>query len=267
MKKRRIVKDGHIHSPYCPHGTSDKLKEYVDKALEMRLEEISFTEHMPLPKGFVDEKIILESSPTEEEFEKYLIELEEIKRSYEGKIKINIGTEVDYIDGLEKKTRALLYKYGIDIEDSILSVHFIRIDEKYYCIDYSKETFKEIADILGGIEKLYDRYFETLLKSIKADIGIFKPRRIGHSTLVRRFNKEYPFEYKNEALLEEIVKEMKEKNYEIDHNTSGLRKEYCEEEYPSGILMELIKKYNIPEVYGSDAHTAKDVGASFNYKE
>lgn len=264
MKKNKIVRDGHIHSPYCPHGTSDKLKEYVDKALEMGLEEISFTEHMPLPKCFIDEKIILESSPTEEMFNKYLMEVEDIKKRYKSKIKINIGAEVDYIEGLEKQTRTLLYKYGMDIEDSILSVHFLKINEKYYCIDYSKEAFKEIVDILGSVEKLYDKYFETLLKSIRADIGIFKPKRIGHSTLVRIFNKEYPFEYKNKELLEEIVKEMKDRNYEIDHNTAGLRKQYCKEEYPSGILMELIKKYNIPKVYGSDAHTAIDVGSAFN---
>lgn len=263
MSKSRIVRDGHMHSPYCPHGTSDKLEEYIDKALEMGLEEISFTEHMPLPKGFIEEKIILESSPTEAEFEKYLVEVEDIKKRYGNKIKINIGAEVDYIEGLEKQTRVLLYKYGMDIEDSILSVHFIKINEKYYCMDYSKETYKEIIDMLGSIEKLYDKYFETLLKSIKADIGIFKPRRIGHSTLVRIFNKEYPFEYKNKDLLENIVREMKKRNYEVDHNTAGLRKQYCKEEYPSGILMELIKKYNITEVYGSDAHAAKDVGSAF----
>ena len=23
--------DGHIHSPYCPHGTSDSFKQYIEK--------------------------------------------------------------------------------------------------------------------------------------------------------------------------------------------------------------------------------------------
>jgi histidinol-phosphatase (PHP family) len=264
MKKSKIVRDGHIHSPYCPHGTKDRFEEYVKKALERGMEEISFTEHMPLPKGFIDEKIILESAPTEDSFTKYLMELDQVKKRYENKIKINIGTEVDYIEGLEKQTRSLLYKYGMNIEDSILSVHFLKIDDKYYCMDYSKETFGEIVNIVGSVENLYNMYFETLLKSIRADIGIFKPRRIGHSTLVRIFNKEYPLEYGNKELLEEIVKEIKEGNYEIDHNTAGLRKQFCKEEYPSGILMELIKKYNITEIYGSDAHTASDVAAGFN---
>ncbi|MBD7910712.1 MULTISPECIES: histidinol-phosphatase HisJ [Clostridium] len=264
MEVNKIVRDGHIHSPYCPHGTNDGFDKYVEKALEKGLKEISFTEHMPLPKGFIDEKIILESSPKEEEFIKYLVELEQVKKKYGGKIKINIGTEIDYIEGLEKQTREILYKYGMNIEDSILSVHFLKIDSKYYCIDYNKAVFNEVIEAIGSLEKLYDKYFQTLLKSIKSDMGIFKPKRIGHSTLVRIFNKEFPFEYKNRELLEEIVKEIKDRNYEIDHNTAGIRKEYCREEYPSGILMELIKKYNITEVYGSDAHRAEDVAYEFN---
>ena len=48
------MKDGHIHTPYCPHGTDDKFEQYVEKAIKVGLDEISFTEHFPLPKGFTD---------------------------------------------------------------------------------------------------------------------------------------------------------------------------------------------------------------------
>ena len=29
-----VKRDGHIHSPYCPHGTKDSFEMYVEKALE-----------------------------------------------------------------------------------------------------------------------------------------------------------------------------------------------------------------------------------------
>ena len=47
-------RDGHIHTPYCPHGTNDTFHDYVETALGLGFEEITFTEHAPLPKGFND---------------------------------------------------------------------------------------------------------------------------------------------------------------------------------------------------------------------
>lgn len=43
----KYLKDGHIHTPYCPHGTDDSFEEYVQKAIQVGVDEISFTEHFP----------------------------------------------------------------------------------------------------------------------------------------------------------------------------------------------------------------------------
>ena len=259
----KIVRDGHIHSRYCPHGTTDAFEIYVDKALELELKEITFTEHMPLPANFMDSEFLKLCSPTVDNIEKYIKELDYIKLKYKNEIKINTGFEVDYVEGYEKETKQLLNKYGKNLEDSILSVHFIKLDNVYYCVDASLKQFEELIEVLGSVEKVYDSYYETLLKAIKADLGSYKPRRIGHPTLVRIFNTEYPLEYTNSKLLEEIVKEMKIRNYEVDFNTAGIRKPYCKEIYPSGIFAELVKRYDVKMVYGSDAHNALDVAKDF----
>lgn len=47
-------------------------------------------------------------------------------------------------------------------------------------------------------------------------------------------------------------------------NTAGLRKPYCGEIYVSGIFKELVYKYNVKKIYGSDSHTASDVGRDFD---
>ncbi len=263
MTNNIIVRDGHIHSPYCPHGTVDPFELYVEKAISVGLKEITFTEHMPLPGDFMEAEFLKGCAPTVEEIEEYISELDFIKKKYENRIKINTGFEVDYIDGYEEKIKELLNTYGSEIEDSILSVHFMKLEDRYCCVDVSPEEFGNIAKELGGVEKVYDKYYETLLKAIKSDLGQFKPRRIGHATLVRIFNKEYPLEYKNIELLEKIVEEISTRNYEIDFNTAGLRKPYCGEIYPSGMFMKLVKKHGIRVVYGSDAHTAEDVGRDF----
>lgn len=260
----KILRDGHIHSPYCPHGTKDSFESYVEQAIKSGLEEMSFTEHMPFAGYFIEDKKFLdECAPSKEIIEKYFKSVEELKPKYKNKIKINTGLEVDYVEGYEEETKNLLNLYGAKLEDGILSVHFIKIGDSYTAIDW-KPGFEEAIEKLGTIESVYDNYYETLLKAIKADLGEFKPKRIGHPTLIRIFNKLYPIEYKNRELLEEVVREIKNRNYEIDVNTAGLRKPYCGELYVSDIFKELVEKYDVKKVYGSDSHTASDIGRDFD---
>ena len=237
---------------------------YVEKALEKGLEEITFTEHMPFTSVFLENKDFQDECAMDiKDIDSYIKDVKEIKKKYEGKIKINLGFEVDYIEGLDEEIKEILNKYGDNIEDSILSVHFVKFNGKMEPID-CLEFFESLLNKVGSLEKVYDLYFETLLKSIKADLGVYKPKRIGHPTLIRIFNNKYPIDYKNIELMERVVKEIKNNNYEIDFNTAGLRKPYCKEIYPSGEFLNLIKKYNVPVVYGSDSHKSEDVGKDFD---
>ena len=146
------MKDGHVHSHYCLHGTDDNFQMYIDKAIKSGLDEISFTEHFPLPKGFEDPTPKKDSSMDIKSLERYIQELKIIKTFYAGVIKINIGVEVDYIEGFEDEIKEFLDEYGKDFEDSILSVHMVKYDSKYYCIDYDRDNFKELVNLLGGVE-------------------------------------------------------------------------------------------------------------------
>jgi histidinol-phosphatase (PHP family) len=262
MVNINIKRDGHMHSKYCPHGTTDTFEQYIEVALKNGLEEITFTEHMPIPSDFMDNEFLKECAPTVEEIEKYFLDLKNIKEQYKDKIKINIGLEVDYIEGYEETIKKFLNKYGNIIEDSILSVHFVKDGDKYYCID-AMQYFEEFLNKVGSLEKVYDKYYETLLKAIKSDLGPYKPKRIGHPTLIRIFNKKYPVEYKNIDLLKSIVEEIRNRDYEVDLNTAGLRKEFCGEVYPSGVFLDLVRENNIRLVYGSDSHKSIDVSKDF----
>ncbi|EHI99883.1 histidinol phosphate phosphatase HisJ family [Clostridium sp. DL-VIII] len=264
MEKKKIVRDGHIHSPYCPHGTKDDFELYIEKALREGIEEMTFTEHMPFPGYFIEDKEFLdECAPNDEAITMYFGDVERLKEKYSAKIKINLGLEVDFIEGYEEKTKNLLNTYGPKLDDGLLSVHFIKIGDEYIAID-GKDGFEAALKALGTTEKVYNAYYETLLKAVKADLGKYKPHRIGHPNLIRIFNNLYPIEYKNKELLEEIVKEIKNRDYEVDVNTAGLRKPYCGEIYVSGIFKELVDQYDVKKVYGSDSHTASDVGRDFD---
>lgn len=253
-----MKKDCHIHSHYCQHGSKDPFDKYINKAIKEEIDEISFTEHLPLPNMPIDKNFLIECAILEKDAQLYIDEVNKYKSLYKDKIKINVGFEVDYVEGFEKEITDSLNEVGKFIEDSILSVHFVKYKDNYYAIDMLKD-FKFLLSNIGSLEGVYDLYYETILKSIKSDLGIYKPKRIGHITLVRKFCLKYPYKYKNSVLLDEIFKMIKENNYEIDYNTSGLRKELCDEIYGE-YLKEYIDRYNINIIYGSDSHRACDVG-------
>ncbi|MFC0270315.1 histidinol-phosphatase HisJ [Metabacillus herbersteinensis] len=260
--------DGHIHTPFCPHGTGDTLEKYVEKAIEENFHEITFTEHAPLPKGFVDPTPLRDSSMSLEKLADYFQSIERLKEKYQNRIIINIGLEVDFIRGYEDEITGFLNQYGSFLTDSILSVHFIKLDDQYFCIDYDEVTFGEMVKRVGSLEKLHRLYYEAVLTSVNTDLGKYKPKRIGHLTLAHKFQKLFPvhFDFSNsiQTILQAIVRE----EMQIDYNVAGLRKEFCGETYPQNWIAHLAIQKKIPLVYGSDAHSARDLGMNYQaYKE
>ncbi|MEI5905541.1 histidinol-phosphatase HisJ [Bacillus spongiae] len=254
-----LRKDGHIHSPYCPHGTSDKIIEYVERAIKLGYEEISFTEHAPLPDGFVDPTPYEDSAMKYESLENYFEEVDKIKYEYRKKLKINVGLEVDYIEGFEEETKNFLNEVGPRLDDAILSVHFLKKGSHYNCLDYSPDEFEKMIRAYGSVDNIHRYYFNTLKLSLHSNLGDYKPKRIGHMTLIRKFHKRYPSNQRFEREILDILNIMKEKNYELDWNGAGTAKPLCREPYPpSWVIAEAIKR-EIPLVYGSDAHQVKEL--------
>lgn len=249
----KIKRDGHIHTPFCPHGTKDSLEAYVEEGIRLGLEEMSFTEHFPLPKNICDPILVAECALDEDVIPKYFRAVEAMQKKYQEKIKINKGFEVDYIEGREEEIRERLNQYGPEIEDSILSVHFVYYKGAYYAIDCEPEVVR-LMEQVKSVEVMYDLYFKTVIKSIESDLGPYKPKRIGHPSLVRVLQKKWPIDYQDHGLYEEMMQKIKRGGYEIDFNVAGLRKANCGETYPAGRLLELMKQYEIPYVGGSDSH-------------
>ncbi|RSD27740.1 histidinol-phosphatase HisJ [Mesobacillus subterraneus] len=255
------MRDGHVHTSFCPHGTNDSLVDYIERALQLGYSEITFAEHAPLPGSFIDPTPMKDSAMRLEDVESYFRTIEEAKKRYAGKIKIHTGFEVDYIEGFEEHTTDILNEFGRYLDDAILSVHFLKnADGLYECLDYSPEQFASMIDGYGSAEKVHRKYFQTVLESIKADLGAFKPKRIGHITLANKFQKKYPVQtpFTEEVMV--ILDQVAIMGYELDYNGAGTAKPLCREPYPPQWVIEEAKKRGIQLVYGSDAHQAKELG-------
>ncbi|PAE17034.1 histidinol phosphatase [Virgibacillus sp. 7505] len=258
--------DFHVHTQYCQHGADDKMEAYILQAIEKGLTHLSFTEHAPLPESFTDPAPHRDSTMDRNQVEAYVMEGKALQKQYKNELQINIGFEVDYIRGYEQETQTFLDTYGPEMDDGILSVHMLQApDKSFFCIDYSEDEFERAADAFGGLLPVYKAYYDNLQSSIEADLGHFKPRRIGHITLIQKFQLAYqkPASFSEEQT--HILELIKRKGYELDVNTAGLYKPLCKEIYPPVELIAHAAKMGIPLVPGSDSHAAGGIGKGFEY--
>lgn len=253
------MKDLHVHTPFCPHGSDDPMEDYILHAISLGLEALTFTEHAPLP--IPDPLSSGDSSMSAGKVQEYLEMVQGLKEKYADRITVNAGFEIDYLEGQEHLTRIFLAAHPETIPYSILSVHFLKIHDAYYsCVDYSAEDFLGQAGEVG-LHTLYTSYGETLEKALSLPYGNLTPTKIGHMNLIHKFEKRYviedPIDWRKLLLL------AKRNGYRIDHNFSGIDKADYGLPYPKPSILEIAKELEITLETGSDAHRAQEVGRYF----
>ncbi|MDA1477623.1 histidinol-phosphatase HisJ [Bacillus changyiensis] len=264
-----IKHDAHVHSPFCPHGSKDEFRKYIEELCKKNFHFVTFTEHAPLPTSFEDPTPTKDSAMTYSELEHYIESLNNLKKEYKGQINILVGLEVDYIRICENETKAMLDTYGPYLDDGILSVHFLPAGSSHICLDYDEKAFQQLIKYYGHIEQVYRAYYREIHASILSALGSFKPKRIGHITLIKKFIELFPYTMSEHVrqsaatCLAEVAKH----GLELDFNTAGLRKPHADGIYLEKWMITEAKQKNIPLVYGSDAHQARDAGFGYEFFE
>lgn len=233
--------DYHIHTKLCGHATGE-MEQYVERAIEIDLSEIGFSDHLP----FVDFErpgIAMKLS----QLPLYVQKVEEMREKYPA-IPIRLGIEVDYFPHLEKEIGELLAQYPFDYVYG--SVHFI--DDWGFDSPYALPEWN-----LADVDQVWEQYIGLLHQAAKS--GLFDI--MSHLDLVKIFG----FRPTRDLLprWESLMKCLKDNDLAAEINTRGLRKPVGEI-YPSNEILALIKKYEIPLVFGSDAHSPEEVGRDFN---
>ncbi|MHC4138486.1 MAG: histidinol-phosphatase HisJ family protein [Planctomycetota bacterium] len=235
--------DYHMHTSRCGHADGD-MADYVRKAISCGLDEIGFNDHLPL-NGDSGKELGLAMALAE--LPDYVSEVLELRKSFP-EIRIMLGIEADYTPDSVAYTKELLNKHNFDYVMG--SVHYIG----EWAFDHPGERKKWDSK---DVDLVYKEYFELLRKSactLLFDI-------IGHCDLVKKFGNRPNHELLED--LEKTAKVFKECGVAVEINTSGLRKP-VNEIYPSFEILKVYKKYDIPIVFGSDAHAPDDVGKDFD---
>lgn len=267
-----MKRDGHTHTHFCLHGSGEETEAFVVKAIAEGFEEYSFTEHIPLPSRVISsytKEVQKTFTVIDDDLDAYIKEMEKLQKKYRDRIKLNIGLEVDYLPDDLAFVKDILQEYGPYLQDSLLSLHFLHSSAGYRCVDFSLEDFQEkVLSVYKTYEEIQLEYYRTVKAALFADLGPYKPQRIGHLSLCNMFqhilNPEGCLSENVNSEIMTVLALIKQKGFSLDINMAGLFKEHCLEPYPSPWIIQEARKLGIPMVYGSDAHSVRDVGRGYD---
>ena len=238
-----MIVDYHTHSDLCKHAQGG-VEEYVQRALDLGLDEVGCSDHAPLP-GNYDE---CHRMNVEEYYSQYAPRVSALIEKYRKRIRIKRGIECDFLDWAAEWNSKFIAENDFDFV--IGSVHFVgpRGEEKpLFGREYQAPE----------IEALYEGYFLEIAQSAKA--GLFDI--IAHCDIVKKFG---AFASKRvDELMWEALSHIKKADLCIEINTSGLRKPEPET-YPGEKVLALAQDLKIPLTLGSDAHNPDQVGMNFD---
>ncbi|HPW99456.1 MAG TPA: histidinol-phosphatase HisJ [Sedimentibacter sp.] len=246
----------HTHSLYCDGSCSPE--EMVLSAINNNFDSLGISSHGPVNKE-TDWNI------KQDKVEEYIEEVKRLKEKYKDKIEIFLGMELDYIPGAGFTDLCLSLMKRLDYY--IGSVHYLGTLKNGYMwtVDYTIEELLTGIDesFEGNIRKAVEKYYETVSEMAEK----YQPPIIGHLDLFNKNNKDNILFDERDKWYVEAVKKclnvIKNTSSVIEINTGGIARNYSNEQYPSTLILKMIKGKNIPIMVNSDAHTADGLACKF----
>ncbi|MBP5491226.1 MAG: histidinol-phosphatase HisJ family protein [Clostridiales bacterium] len=245
--------DGHIHIERGEY-TVDWIRQFVDRAVEMNIDEIGLLEHCYMfpefapmydavrkKSDFVDSWFKRKAG--KKSYDEYQRLIEDVRKE-DFPVKINFGLEICYFKDFEDFTSGLVKDRGFDF--LLGSMHFV----DGFAFDHTAELWEGV-----DLDTMYRRYFEDSV--LLARSGIFDG--IGHPDTIKLFGHKPSFSLTE--YYEALALELKKNNMYADQNSGAQRR--CPDTASLGMdeeLIRILKKHDVRIVTSSDAHSPEDVG-------
>lgn len=252
-----ITLDLHMHTKYS-HGVNT-AREMYEKACELGLKRIGFSEHSPRPLGF-DYTHEYRDSLTKhlKDYVHEVTTLRALGQASPETCQVLFGMEMDWLAGQENFM--LKSATAFDFDYLIGSVHFI----KNWGFDDTKGPW-ETAD-QQQCEQWYKEYFYAWRDMLSK--GLYNIA--AHPDLIKIFSVDkfhrWLANQESMNLICDCLIILKEKGMALEISSAGLRKP-CQEIYPAPEILELASKLDIPITFASDAHNVHDIAAHFDKLE
>ena len=227
----------HTHNYRCGHAVGN-VEDYVKVAIKEGYSELGISDHAPVPDYYEDRMKM-------SELDGYLTEIEEAQEKYKDKIKIYKSLEIEYFPEWQVYYNELKRK----LDYIVLGLHAFRTNENDKI--YSAWTINNDSHVLD-----YARYMVKAIESRNFDY-------IAHPDL-------YMVKYRNwtDSCIEAahmICRAAEKCNVPLEVNANGIRKtlarhpEWNRYMYPYKEFWEIVAKYNIRTIIGSDTHNFEEM--------
>jgi len=233
--------DYHVHTFRCGHA-GGASRDYVRTAIAKGLDEIAFTDHVPLYFMEGDDPLP-EFAMAKDELDGYVAEVLALREEFRGDIDVLLGLECDYVEGREPELRSLLSPYPWDV--LLGSVHWVA----GAWIDAPGSARRHEVE---GSRAIFSEYYRLL--SLAAASGMFDV--LTHFDLPKKFGHRRPFECAGDEAA--AVEAARESGIAVELSSAGLRKPIGEP-YPAPPLLRALVLAEIPLVLSSDAHAPQEV--------
>ena len=245
--------DGHIHIERGAY-TLDWIRRFVDRAVEMQIDEIWLLEHCYRFDAFVPmyDSVCAYSDYVNAWFHRkagalklddYLALVERV-RGEAFPVKIRFGLEICYFRAFEGFIAALTRDIGLDF--LLGSIHFV--DD--FAFDHRAEHWAGV-----DVDRICRRYFEDSVSL--AQSGLFDG--IGHPDAIKLFG--HRPSYALTPYYERLAEALSKRGMYAEQNTGVARR--CPDTASPGMdgeLLGILKARGVRIVTASDAHCPEDVG-------
>lgn len=245
--------DGHIHIERGDYSL-EWIEQFVNKAVEMKLDEIRLLEHCYIFEEFISmydsvcaySKYVndwFQRSAGKHKMSEYFKLIEKV-RDQHYPVEIQFGLEVCYFKEYETFIGEMTKDKGLDF--LLGSIHFV----DGFAFDHKPEHWIGI-----DVDTIYRRYFEDSISLAKSKLF----DGIGHPDSIKLFGHRPSFSLM--GYYESLAKELSGSNMYADQNSGVARR--CPETSSLGMekeLLHVLKKKNVKIITSSDAHCPEDVG-------
>lgn len=246
----------HTHSYFCDgHGTP---AEIIEEAINKGFSILGFSSHSAFP--FADNWHIFP-----DDHKKYMEEVREAAKTFEGKIDVLCGFEADYISGVTKPSLSVDYK-DLNPDYLIGAVHYVSTKDGILGVDDKTENVKKGLEKLffGNGKKCVQEYFFAEREMLsKCDFTI-----LAHPDLIRKRNGPLNFFNESDSWYRKEIKatadKIKKAGVIAEINTGAISRGAMDDLYPSKEFLSLLHERNVPITISSDSHDKKDLDSNFD---
>ena len=224
-----MIANYHTHTWRCNHATGNET-QYVENAIQAGLQILGFSDHSPyiFPAGYYSS---FRMYP--QQLEGYVHTVLNLRKTYEGKIGIPLGLELEYYPDLLPNLLPILRDQPLDYV--ILGQHFVG---------------NEINDPYSGTHaednKLLERYTNQSIDAMQTGLFTY----FAHPDLLNYMGDDNFYR----AQARRICQEAKSCGMPLEINLLGIRNK---RNYPNPLFWEMAAEENCDVILGRDAHEAE----------